>query len=576
MTRPVVADRAPDAVLIDSEAVLTPLAAVDGHTVTVYYSTPGCIYYPRLYSEDLTRYYNFYTAMVAPFVDVTYENMTQYYDGSKVQWLSTPEDFTWFYGNNNALEREGELNFVYNYAPDFLKGVYGFTAPTLVYDDESYNLLSNDDDLFLYVGNSGITKSRMETLSSQSSSGQTFNQVRFSPYSQVGEWYLDRKSYTDIFVMGTDDTDGLNTTLNNSYGSQVSNISANELVQLIPTSGASMAIRGAEIILAAEGVPTASFTYKLVTVDNRGVPTDEVVYEGKCSNITFGEEGYWTIIDLEFTYDDGVEEFDYVPVKGDVALVLTDFEGFTQFSPALQCFTYTGNSDSVVNPIPELAKIGFKGTGSDGKEHQYYVGMDRWVFGGNMQLTSMAITYDLEYTYIAPDFDYVAKEEVEYADSYNVALTAESPEAMYRVVCPGSLEDVILSGANGEDIPDWLIVQAENFDEETLQAWQSQLNMTTPLEASSFILYFAAEDPSKVTDCDVVLTYKGATATFHVSSDGTGSGINAPAVDNAGQEKSVELFDLQGRSIKAAPETGLYLRRATMMDGSVVTTKVAR
>lgn len=563
-----------------AETNLTPLAEVNGNEVYVAYSTPGCIYYPSVWSADGNYYVGRSAGMVAPFVPVTYVNYTQYYDADakKVVFLegdAYADQFTWFYGRDNQLEQVAE-DFEYTYPPSFLRGVYGYTVPTLVYDDAQYELLVNGQyTQFLYVGDSGVTQDDFNQISEVNS--MVFDHVMFRPYSRYHENMLDGDVYyLGLFCMGSNDTEKLNATVSNAF-SDISDFQANSLVQLLPTGNAPMALKKIQFHGAVLCNKGASFNLKIVAVNDRGQLTDKVIHEQKYTMTSTGHDTNWTYFDIDLTSDNGVEEVNYVLVDQNAAIVLTDFKGFKQFSPAMQGFS---TDRTLNNPRPALTRIGGTAVNEDGEKNQYYVSLNTWIWGsdedGYEQFGSMAINYDLEYVYIAPDLRYLSDsvEDVDKADRYSVELDAVTPEADFRMVCPGSLDDVMVSLADGSDLPDWLSVVGENFSDETLAAWQTQLDMTDPIEAASFILGFIAKDPSKVEPCTVVVDYKGVSAIFDINGGDPNSGVETNVVEAA--EQSVELFDLQGRRLMAEPQNGIYVRRAILTDGTVRSTKVVR
>lgn len=550
--------------------------------LSLFYNTPGALYFPVLCSEDLE--YNIPPArwgVVAPNCDLKYRNGTVYYSEADGEFVSFNEedanDFTWYYGVNNAFEEIG-FNFEYNYSPNFLRAFYGYNVPSLVYGEDMYVAESNGYPLFIYSGQSGYSQADFDEITEiNSDAGVEFNRVVYSqyniwnPYTRTavsGNTTYAPSSYTGIMALGTDDVDGANATIAKSTGFDASKVMINQMVQRIPTGGASIALKNITFMVAAEKATKAksnSIVYKLVSLNENGVPTDNVLYEQTLTNIEIAGAGYFTVIDLPFTYDDGVEELDYLPVTGDCALIVEQVTGFKQFCPALTCF-YCNEADGELSPVPNYAAIGFEYDGD-----QYYINMNRWIFSNStLMLTSVYTRIEMEFTYLTPDYNYSTQSDIDYnADGYDVTL-ANGDEQLMRLCFPGSIEDIMISQEDGNDLPDWLEVFVEDFDDEVLASWTSALGADEQVEAASCILGIKANGTP--SPCTVMLNYKGAKALFKIN--GGGNGIEA--VGSSAAEVSAEMFDLQGRRLTVEPENGVYLRRSTLSDGTVCTSKVVR
>lgn len=562
------------------EQTLSPKAAVDNNEVTVVYALPNTVYFPKFtYLRNDEEYYTKLSPVIAPVITSTYSNESNYMAGETLVWMGNQDQFansfTWFYNNGNA--ESSDVDFSYSYIPSMFPS-YGTRVPTLTYDDASYAYPNADDEDILIAGGTGTPSQAY--IEKRIAAGYldfkydgSFPFDAFGPFAESG---FSRANWVAAF--GSTELESLNSQYA-KWWPAYSDIDIQGCVQWIENAhGNLMNLSFIDFPVYYSGKPGAKFHLSINKVNAQGQLTNEVIFE---TDYIFPDPSFVAGVEyvhVDLSYDNGVEELNYITLDGPAALMLTGFENLNTFEPFLKWFEYNYYR-GYMTPAPDLFRVLAKAT-NNGNEGLYLLrcrglaGTD--VENAYIQPGSMFITYGLEYPFVLPFFNpQLESSLIDPAEFYPVALNAETTDYRYGVKCPGDPEDITIAQADGDDLPSWLGVVYTPVSDEELASFRSQYGDET-LECQFFYLDFVTNDPSQVTECDVVLTYKGATATFHVSSDGTGSGITAPAVDNAGLEKSVELFDLQGRSIKAAPQTGLYLRRATMMDGSVVTTKVAR
>lgn len=559
-------------------------------TLNVSYYVPPMTFYPVMNmsvgGED--GYYSTLEPVVAPICDNLWLNNSHYYDPTTKKYTSVAKegyDFTWDYMNNTKQSNDIDLSF--GAAPYFMT-LYGQTVPTLDLDGQTYAAQDGSGDMFVIYGgngNPGDTYLNARCAANGWSDPEYGGAYPYQTGSGNPYFFGNFRSY--VFHGGSAGQETMNKEWEEAYADQgLSDVVVSGFVQRFDAPSAPYALSYVNFNATVQCEAGATLVFTFISLDENG-STDEVIYKTSYTFSSACPANSYQSIHVDLTTDDGVEELNYVLVDKPMIMVVSGFtdEKFTSFQPSIagmHCMSY-GSMDADAHheilPVPQLVAALVEGT-FQGESHSFVLDfpyLASFSTGDVVYYNSFNITLGIEYPFIAPFYCYNTKTDYEPLETVNVWPEEGEMVWDYMIITDAKADDVIVSTADGDDLPSWLSVIVEAPTDEVIADYRASL-ANPYLEPRYLDVEFnLGDDASAIQSTDVVITYKGQTATFHVSATGE-SGIDAVKADTINESEVVanQYFDLTGRQLSAQPESGLCIRRATMANGKVITVKVAR
>ncbi len=563
--------------------------------LNISYYVPAMTFYPimTMSVNGQDGYYSTLNPVVAPFYDNLWENNSHYYDPATGKYISIAKegyDFLWSYMNNTQQSNDIDLSFG---ASPFYVTLYGQNVPTLEYDGQTYATQDGKSEMFVIYGGNGNPG---DTYLNAVANAQGWTNPTYGgayPY-QTGsgnpDYFGNFVSYS--FHGGSAGADAMNNQWQKGYASDgLTDVNVTGFVQKFDAPVAPYALSYIEMMAAVNCEPGATLIFTFISLDENG-NTDEVLYKTTYTfsaglNTYNGSSYSTTPIRVDLTTDDGVEELNYILVDKPMIMVVAGFtdEKFTSFQPSIagmNCLSYGGMDASdhhEILPVPQLVAGMVEGT-YKGEKHTFLLDfpyLASFSSGEVVYYSSFNMTMGIEYPYVAPFYCYNTQEDLEPLETVNVWPADGEMIWDYMILTDASVDDVIVSTVDGDELPNWLSVIVEAPTDEEIAEYRAGLNNQYIEPRYLNVEFNLGSSVSAIQSTDVVITYKGQSATFHVSATPE-AGIDAVKADTINESEVVanEYFDLTGRQLSAQPESGLCIRRATMANGKVITVKVAR
>lgn len=325
-----------------------------------------------------------------------------------------------------------------------------------------------------------------------------------------------------------------------------------------------------------------------VDMDLLDANTHEVIATSSCDvEAKPGDDttGDWTTFYFPFTSIQGIDEVDYIHVNSDFVAVIKGFQGTPDIvggAPVCMSYKYylrlpEGNVRvNTVNVVPQI--IGYWATGTlDGEQVEGMV-TEGHVWGqqnGDYYWLPCAFMMcaDMDFPFVQPiqetkkiNGTWGDWTELDITDYREVVLDQANTKLQYewQIGCPAPVEEVSITTAEGEDLPEWLSVWAEDAkDVEDKDEGQKYFYAG---------MYLADGYTAAPESVDVVMNYYGRTQTFHVVASQGG-------VENVADDAEVvssKYFDMQGRTLVGEPAQGLYIRQDALSNGTVRNSKLVK
>ncbi|MDE6279105.1 MAG: hypothetical protein K2M05_03950 [Paramuribaculum sp.] len=559
-------------------------------TLNVSYFTPPMIFYPimnmSVNGED--GYYSPLDPVVAPIYNNLWLNNSHYYDPTTGRFTSIAKegyDFTWDYMNGKKQSNDIDLSFG---ATPYFMTLYGQTVPTLEYDGQQYATPSGNNDMFIiYGGNGNPGDTYMNAVCNANGwSDPTYGGAY--PYhagSANPNFFGNFRSF--VFHGGSAGQATMNQQWEKAYADQgLSDVVVSGFVQRFDAPAAPYALSYVNFNATVQCEAGATLTFTFISLDENG-NTDEVLYKTAYTFSSACPADSYQSIHVDLTTDDGVEELNYVLIDCPMIMVVSGFtdEKFISFQPSIggmYCKSYgsmAADEHHEILPVNEQVAAVVEGT-YQGETHSFVLNfpyLASFSTGAVCYYASFNMTLGIEYPYVAPFYCYNTQEDYEALDIVNVWPAEGEMVWDYMILTDAKADDVIISTADGDDLPSWLSVIVEDPTDDEIADYRA--NLSNPYVEPRYlnVEFNLGDNASAIQSTDVVITYKGQSATFHVSATAE-SGIDAVKADVINESEVVanQYFDLTGRQLSAQPESGLCIRRATMANGKVITVKVAR
>ena len=577
--------------------------APEASAVNLYYAGPNGGFYGYTYLDNAqgrTTYFND-GALAPAYVDNTFLNRSTYVEDGKYMLVADGDyNFAWstyaFDGDVTAF------NLTYESFPNDYAG-YAWFAPTLKLGDKSYRkpAMWNNEELNLLYQVGG-TLYNEETMENRKTNNPTYTNFRYiaHPYCQTDPQF--HGSYaTNIFAYGPTIISG-QTASNYAISawddvqelSGVTDVTDIKAFYQDIACPAPMVISFGYMNIQANYKAGAKLKFEFYTLEN-GEPKDlfnSYEYELPGSFTTTGSLTRLQV-KIPFTSKDAAGfDVDYTIVDKDFRVVVTNLDdpninmfrwlvvGMDRFGNGLEPGKPGASSVAVYHRGNIGAYCVGKKDGVDGtyavQNYYYNYGEDEDENGETLGTwtvqdpISFDLGFDMEYPYLQVAGAALNGSNkitgVELAKEYTANVKNASQRAIYQVMCPGSVDDVLVETVDGEDVPEWLYYEVNN----TMIKPGTGYEEATP---NYFALVFALEDGANPGGCEVKVSYKGQYNIFKINPDL--SGIEG-VVDNGVENVASEYYDLQGRKLSVEPLNGLFIRKDIKADGSVKAVKVVK
>ena len=577
-----------------------PMQLPEANALNMYYTNPQGSYSGAIWirKPDGNSSYFYGGIMTAPYASNTYLNKSAYVEAGKYQNVVDGDfDFEWENYTcdvaNGAYVPEQAFNLTFNSLPNEYAG-YAYYPPKMMLGDITYEkpfFWNDEEDQALWqCGGVLVTEEDLESLQAKFPTYSDFHYVAH-PFN-IGDPRYSGAYWTGTFACGTTKESGKTMTqssieafedLNELSGvTDITNIVGFfQDVKVV----APMAVSAMYLNVFNTNLAGAKLKVELYYLENgeQGEMFNSQEFEFPSST-----KRSMTELSMPFKSQDASGFFlDYMLIEKDFRVVITGVED-TKFREiicplvGMDCYgngqwpgswahayrpsTYNEfNLGAIVNGV------------KDGVEGTYAVRSTYYNGSSEDDGTSIAhdpvslyLGFDLEYPYLQADAAAFngnpTLEGIELTNEYTVNIKNENEDAVFRVNCPGALEDILVETVDGEDLPEWLY-------------WD--INKTTiakpdkykDVEANYFALIFALTDGAQPGGCEVKVSYKGVSNIFKINPDL--SGIEG-VVDNGVETVASEYYDLQGRKLYNEPVNGLFIRKDIKADGSVKSVKVVK
>ncbi|MCM1503736.1 MAG: hypothetical protein NC127_00865 [Muribaculum sp.] len=578
-----------------------PMALPAASSVNMYYTNPAGTYSGTVYIKrpDGNRSYFDMGIVTAPYASLTYNNKSSYLeDGNYKNVVDGDYNFSWTNYScdyvNGSLVPEESFNLTFNSEPNEYAN-YGYYGPTLILNGVEYqkpNVWNDEESQELWqCGGILVTEEEIETLKQRNPTLSDFHYVAL-PYS-VTDPRFEGTYKSGVFMTGTERSNGLSNT-DECISSFEDLFELSGVTDITNIEGffqdfkvvAPMAISSAHVFVVNKNLNGAKVKvdfYYLENGESVGEPFNSLEYEFASSTSLTTTE-----ITIPFrSNDDAGFVLDYMIVDKDFRMVVSGVEDskFREFAMSIAGMSCYGNGEwpgkwaHAYRPsvYSEFNLGGLVKGIKDGVQGTYAVRSTYYNGFTNDDETSTAcdpvsfqVGFDLEYPYLqasAAAFNGATTlEGIDLAKEYTVNIMTANDDAVYRVNCPGSLDDILVETVDGEDLPEWLYYEIN----QTTIAKPSSYADATP---NYFALIFALTDGATPGGCEVKVSYKGQYNIFKINP--SLSGIEG-VVDNGAETVASEYYDLQGRKLSVEPMNGLFIRKDVKADGSVKAVKVVK
>ena len=518
---------APKAETLETKAV------PDDATIYPYAKYPSGTFFPyNTYVKDGGKYM-YPIALLPPYAELEWLNYTFYVTSSKMALATKEYTWNWTYTDFNGDEASAtdqDLKTINQ--PKTLKNypespiVMASTDGSLVYETNS----------LVFGGDGTFQPWIVEAL------GATDPQCETYPFNIFAD-DLASLGRTGSFGSGANiDGSGWEYYAETFAEEGATNFRVEAMAQVFEKPAAPYALKKISIKALVEAQAGAQLNFTFFKTDDDGNMTDEVIYKYTYTFAEAASAGSYIDIPVEFTTVDELGfELDYKIIDSGMVMMITGYEDekFEEFDLPV-AFFLRRQPTTAVNGTQLYAFCSYVYNGETlagllDFPYSFYTS-DRTDY---MIPTSMYMTVDVEYPYLMTYGDYVTSELIDPAAEHDVYVNA-GETAAYGLLCYGKAEDILYTAADGGDIPEWL--EVEVVDNATANGEDVIVAFTVVADA---------DDTEK--SCDVVLSYKGQTQTFHVAQ--ATSGIENIAVDS---NVAPKYYNLQGMEV-ANPENGFYI-----------------
>lgn len=565
--------------MIKSNSISTK-ALPDGVTPTIYYSDPSGAFYPmNSFSLNGAEGYVLPAILVPAYATLDWINYSYYMATDATTGRETPtlvgSDATWswsyadFYGSEATAETE---DLTTSNQPMPLKG-FPEVAPVLTANGDAN--LQYETNFPIYGGNGAYGEA---FLTANSSTGYVVSDLVYTgvkSYDVFSDNFYGHL-YTGSFGSGANDFgDGTNANPGSGWDAWATyygftDYSVDGMVQIFNKPASPYALNDLTVLAFVDCAAGAELNFTFFKLNDEGQVTSEVVKE---YTYTFAEAynsnstGMYYPITVPFTSTDALGfELDYQLIDCGMAMMITGFydSAFTTFDLPV-AFYLDGTTSTIVGGTSFYAYTTFNYNGqamANLFQFPYSFYTDK-TYTTTISPVSMNITMNLEYPYLQVYGNYTTGEGYEPKAEYTVGAYAGGSVEI-GMLCSAYASDIIYETADGSDIPSWLTVEISDntFD-------------YSGLTGEDVIVKFSVD--ANVEDvnhtCDIVLSYKGQTQTFHVNH-------YSSSVENIGNDAvetvESEYYNLQGQKLVAAPQNGVFIQKNIKDDGSVQNVKVVK
>lgn len=584
--------KANDVKLVERSPLTIPVseptvnALFGGNEVMLIYEMPLGTYYPKYnFTKDGDEYYTKMSALGAPYVPVTYLNYTNFGDesnpnpksGAPTPVLMSGADyeglFTWFY--NNGQKEQVSEDFTYTYQPAMFR-LYGSRVPSLVFEDDAYAYGGIDEPELIINGGNGDVPDWYKEMRADAGYAD-FELAGCFPFNPFDDYSYTSGYASWAFGLGYDERAGMKDSYADWWGDGYEDINVTGMIQYFPNpNGAVMNLSYVDFSANVNCKKGAKLHVSFYSTNKNNQIVDllyetDYVFTQKHTGVDTKSD--IADIHIDLTYDDGVEEVNYVTTNTGIAMVIDYSEDCNKFDPILRFFDYTYYQGYEV-PTPSLCAALVEAT-VDGEKGKYRLRPRGLIHGRDADdnfslavIASMNVSAGINFPVLAPYIEAESGDEVAFADSYSVNLK-KGEEMIYGVYYSGDIDDIMVSNAAGDDVPEWLEVTFYGVAQSEIDYFAGIYNDDKLIPGYFYLGLKAEGEPQPET---LVFNNRGAKAVFNIN--GGNNGIEA--VGSSAAEVSAEMFDLQGRRLTVEPENGVYLRRSTLSDGTVRTSKVVR
>ncbi len=523
--------------------------------MTHYYTNPASAYFAQNTFAMGSSNYSYPIMVLPAYANNVWENWSYYFDSTGQPAIATGDfSYVWNYWDFDFYEASStDENLEVMNQPYIIKGMM-MDAPALTVDADTVYMY---DGAVIYGGNGDIPQYMVEGAGMTS-----VNNAGLRPFDLFSE---DLLTIGGTGCFGTDaNATGDDASWLYAYSSYPE-FKVNGIAQVFQKPAAPYALSNISFYAHVDCAAGAELDVTFYRLDDEGSLTNEVIAE-KTYKFTeaysTSSSGYYHLVSLDFTTEDEYGfELDYQMIDCGMAMVISGYESslFEYYDTPVVFFT-SDTPSTLVEPNLVYALCSFNNNG------ETVTGLASFPFsfyGTNygvdfMECRSMNILMKLEYPYLQTCEDLVAASVVPVQGTYDVSLAA-GEYAVYAAYCSGSAEDIVVS-----EYPEWLQV-------EVADRTQDVSGMTGEYVEVAFAV---ADNATAIGEsCDLVLSYKGCTQTYHITL--AAAGVDNVAKDNV-EVVAVEYYNIQGQKLNVAPENGIFIQKNIKADGSVNNVKVVK
>lgn len=544
---------------------ITTKALPEGATSTIYYTNPSGTFYPvQFFSLDGEEGWYIPSILVPPYANLDWLNYSYYLatdaEGNESLGLIGSEyTYNWTYYDFNGSQATSDTENLTTYnQPMPLKG-FPEVAPTLTANGDANLTYENH---FVVYGGDGkygdqfiAANEGMTDLIYQGACPVDMLSNDFANFGRTGAFgngaataagWADWENYYVQY-----------------YG--ITDFSIEGVAQIINKPASPYALKNLTVYAYVQCAAGADINFTFFKLNDQGQVTSEVAKE---YTYTFDQATDNVVaISIPFTSLDAYGwELDYQLIDYGMAMFITGYDdaAFTTFDLPVLFFKYDSPT-WIVNGTSLYAYATFMYNGSqagDLLDYPYVFHTDE-TKTALMGVASMYILMDMEYPYLQTYGNYTTGEGYEPKAEYTVGAYAGGSVEI-GMLCSAYASDIVYDTADGSDIPSWLTVEITDNTSDY-----------SGLTAEDVIVKFSVD--ANVEDvnhtCDIVLSYKGQTQTFHVNH-------YSSSVENIGNDAvetvESEYYNLQGQKLVAAPQNGIFIQKNIKADGSVQNVKVVK
>ena len=453
------------------EVVAASAEGATGEDVNLQYVYPAPTMFNYIcFTEDgeLATLKNPDYGVIPAFTDVTFRNQSYRVTGSGAERANTGCAYPWHTTNGQTM-----------FFPDF----------------------------FISGGFPYATQDRIEQLTNTYPTATDFHAV----YKLINNSVEGATGFRseDVFNLGHGDADeAWGALLNENF----TNSKPAALGQRFPDPGQAWTISSVDMLFMAIMDQGTTFKVSFYGLKENGWPD----YDNVINTYTYtAEKKIGTLREPELielsipftTIDDIGDEIAYKVVEGGMFMVIDGVlgnAGVRRLCPLVSAYPVI-NDRNVLNNYMVGNLYGFVDCLENGEETTY-MARNGYVFGDDPVTSPVTfnISLNAEYPYMQPDqvITQASTEGWEWIEGtpneFEVNVRNSDDQTLYRVLCPGTNDDLVISCVGMEDIPEWLSVSVENANDffTNLEA-----------EARAYIIQFALADGAQPSGCEIEVEY---------------------------------------------------------------------